>query len=74
MGLLDDGVGFLFLLEERQECRRECKVADVINFELLLEEINVDTCGFREVKGALNASIEKDTVKIWVVVGHAAKM
>ena len=74
MGLLDDGVGFPFVLEERQECRRECKVADVVDFEFLLEEINVDSCGFREIKGALNAGIEKDTVKIWVVVGHAAEM
>ena len=70
MIVLDDGVGFLLLLEEGQESCREGEVADVVHFELLLEEIEVDTGRLGKVEGALDPGIQEDAVKVWVAVRH----
>ena len=71
---LDDAIGYCALLEEWQEGECERKVADVINLEFLLEQIEVDAGRLGEVKRSLDTRVEEDTVQVWMLLGYAAVM
>lgn len=53
-------------MQERHKCLCQGQEGEVVGDQLLVDQVDVDGLGLREVEAPLHARVEEDAVKVWV--------